>query len=217
MGENRLLGELQAVAVVGAATWADTPDLRPIVHAVPVLDDFDDVLKRAQVGSAEAFTSLYEDLVRPVAAYLRGRGVHEVEDVTSEVFLAVFTGIAGFVGEQAQFRSWVFTIAHRRIVDTWRKGSRTPPQVPYEPEDDGRTANSAESDALESLGEERVHELLSDLTDDQREVLVLRIVGDLTVEQVSDVVGKKPGAVKALQRRGLATVRRLMVKEGVPL
>ena len=48
-------------------------------------------------------------------------------------------------------------------------------------------------------------------------MLTLRIVGDLTVEQVADVVGKKPGAVKALQRRGLATLRRIMQVEGVPL
>jgi len=182
-----------------------------------VLDDFDEVLVRARVGSAEAFTSLYEDLVRPVAAYLRARGVREVEDVTSEVFLAVFTGIGRFVGEQAQFRSWVFTIAHRRVVDGWRKGSRTPLEVPYEADDDVRTSASAESDALDALGDKKVLELLTDLTEDQREVLVLRIVGDLTVEQVGDVVGKRPGAVKALQRRGLATLRRILLAEGVTL
>jgi len=182
-----------------------------------VIDDFDEVLVRARVGSAEAFTSLYEDLVRPVAAYLRARGVREVEDVTSEVFLAVFTGIGRFVGEQAQFRSWVFTIAHRRVVDGWRKGSRTPLEVPYEADDDVRTSASAESDALDALGDKKVLELLTDLTEDQREVLVLRIVGDLTVEQVGDVVGKRPGAVKALQRRGLATLRRILLAEGVTL
>ena len=182
-----------------------------------MLDDFDEVLVRARVGSAEAFTSLYEDLVRPVAAYLRARGVREVEDVTSEVFLAVFTGIGRFVGEQAQFRSWVFTIAHRRVVDGWRKGSRTPLEVPYEADDDVRTSASAESDALDALGDKKVLELLTDLTADQREVLVLRIVGDLTVEQVGDVVGKRPGAVKALQRRGLATLRRILLAEGVTL
>ena len=187
------------------------------VHAVAMLDDFDEVLVRARVGSAEAFTLLYEDLVRPVAAYLRGRGVGDVEDVTSEVFVAVLTGVSGFDGDQAHFRSWVFTIAHRRVVDGWRRTGRRPAQVPYEPQDDPRTASSAESDALDSLGEERVQELLGDLSPDQRDVLVLRIVGDLTVEQVGEVVGKKPGAVKALQRRGLATLRRNLSVEGVPL
>ena len=182
-----------------------------------MLEDFDDVITRARGGSAAAFTALYEDLARPVAAYLRGRGVAEVEDMTSEVFLAVFTGVRAFTGDQAHFRSWVFTIAHRRVVDGWRRGGRTPFHVPYEADDDDRTASSAESDALDSLGTERVHELLAGLSSDQRDVLVLRIVADLTVDQVSEVVGKQPGAVKALQRRGLATLRRSLSAEGVPL
>jgi len=182
-----------------------------------VLDDFDDVLARARDGSGEAFTALYEDLVRPVAAYLRGRGTRDVEDLTSEVFLAVFTGLARFSGDQAQFRSWVFTIAHRRVVDAWRKGARSPVEVGYEPDDDARTSPAAEAGALELLGHHEVAVLLAALTDDQREVLVLRIVADLTVEQVAVVLGKRPGAVKALQRRGLATVRRALPEQGVPL
>jgi len=187
------------------------------VHAVPVLDDFDQVLTRARAGSGEAFTLLYGDLVRPVAAYLRARGVREVEDLTSEVFLAVFSGVDRFTGGQEQFRSWVFTIAHRRVVDHWRTGSRRVPQAPYDPDDDDRVVESAEAQALHALGEERVLELLALLTDDQREVLVLRIVADLTVEQVSEVVGKRPGAVKALQHRGLATLRRILESEAVSL
>jgi RNA polymerase sigma-70 factor (ECF subfamily) len=62
-----------------------------------------------------------------------------------------------------------------------------------------------------------VHELLAELTPDQRDVLLLRVVADLTVEQVAEVVGKPAGAVKALQRRGLAALRRLVEAEGVPL
>jgi RNA polymerase sigma-70 factor, ECF subfamily len=187
------------------------------VHAVAVLDDFDQVLAQARTGSAEAFTSLYEDLVRPVAGYLRARGVRDVEDLTSEVFLAVFTGLGRFTGGQDQFRSWVFTIAHRRVVDHWRSGSRAVPQAPYEPDDDDRTVESAENQALRALGEEQALALLALLTDDQREVLVLRIVADLTVEQVGEVVGKRPGAVKALQHRGLATLRRILESEAVTL
>ncbi|GAA3810343.1 RNA polymerase sigma factor [Cellulomonas soli] len=182
-----------------------------------MLDDFDPVLERARAGSGDAVGLIYEDLARPVAAYLRAKGVHEVEDVTSEVFLAVFTGLGRFTGDQVQFRSWVFTIAHRRVVDGWRRGGRAPAPVPYEPAEDTRTSPSAEAGALESVGTDRAMELLATLTDDQREVLVLRVVADLTVEDVAAVVGKRPGAVKALQRRGLATLRRQLVTEGVPL
>ena len=62
-----------------------------------------------------------------------------------------------------------------------------------------------------------MYELCAELSDDQREVLILRIVGDLTVEQVSLIVDKSIGAVKALQRRALTSLRRRVEREGVPL
>jgi RNA polymerase sigma-70 factor (ECF subfamily) len=182
-----------------------------------VLDDFDGVLGRARAGSGEAFTLIYEELAGPVAGYLRARGVAEVEDLTSEVFLAVFTGLGSFSGSQGQFRSWVFTIAHHRAADHWRRAGRTVPQTPYEPQDDPRTVASAEHEALDRIGTEQVTRLLGLLTDEQREVLTLRVVGDLTVDQVAEVVGRSPGAVKALQRRALATLRRTIEQEAVPL
>jgi RNA polymerase sigma-70 factor (ECF subfamily) len=179
------------------------------------MEDVDAVLARAKRGSPEAFTELYQHLVRPVAGYLRSKGVLEVEDVTSEVFLAVFAGVASFDGDAERFRSWVFTIAHRRSVDYWRRVGRTPPTAPLEPTDDGGVARSAEALALDSIGEQQALALLDTLSPDQREVLLLRIIGDLTVEQVAEVVGKSPGAVKALQHRGLARLRRLL--KGVTL
>lgn len=179
------------------------------------MEDVDAVLARARRGSPEAFTELYQHLVRPVAGYLRSKGVLEVEDVTSEVFLAVFAGIGSFDGDGEHFRSWVFTIAHRRSVDYWRRAGRTPPSEPLEPTDDGGLSPSAEALALDSIGEQQAIALLDTLSPEQREVLLLRIIGDLTVEQVAEVVGKTAGAVKALQHRGLARLRR--VTRGVTL
>ncbi|HVM26285.1 MAG TPA: sigma-70 family RNA polymerase sigma factor [Mycobacteriales bacterium] len=182
-----------------------------------MLPDFDAVLARARAGEGAAFRELHEDLAGPVAAYLRHRGAWEVQDLTSEVFLAAFTSLSRFTGGQGEFRSWIFTIAHRRLVDEWRRAGRAPQQVAYVPEDDVRTAGSAEAHALDRIGEQRVRRLLGTLSPDQQEVLLLRILGDLTVEQVADAVGKRPGAVKALQRRGLASLRRAIEAEGVPL
>jgi RNA polymerase sigma factor (sigma-70 family) len=182
-----------------------------------VLDDFAATLARARAGAAEAFGEIYTDLVRPVAAYLRARGADDVEDLTSEVFVAVLTGINRFHGDERAFRSWVFTIAHRRAVDSWRRRARALPVEPLDDPDAGPVAESAEVGALESLSRDHVLALLAALTDDQRDVLILRLVADLTVEQVADVMGKQVGAVKALQRRGLASVRRAIEQEGVPL
>lgn len=195
----------------------DRPILADMLHPCQVLEDFDAVLCRARAGEATSFQRLYDDLAPPVAAYLRGRGVRDVEDVTSEVFLAVFTGLGRFTGGQPEFRSWVFTIAHRRIVDQWRSNGRTPESVAWEDRKDPRSAASAEEDALVQLGEDRVRRLLDGLSEDQRDVLLLRILGDLTVDQVAEALGKRSGAVKALQRRALASLRRALESEGVPL
>jgi RNA polymerase sigma-70 factor (ECF subfamily) len=181
-----------------------------------VLPGFDEVLAAARNGSGPAFETLYRDLVRPVAAYLRTRGAQDVEDLTNEVFLQVFTGLRRFRGSEPQFRSWVFTIAHRRAVDDWRRRARESVVEPVA-EVDGSPVGSAEDVALTGLGEEQVLAVLGRLTDEQRDVLTLRVVADLTVEQVAEVLGKNTGAVKALQRRGLAAVRRVISREGVPL
>ncbi|GEL95666.1 hypothetical protein CCO02nite_23240 [Cellulomonas composti] len=109
----------------------------------------------------------------------------------------------------------MFTIAHHRAVDEWRRRSRdlAEPVEEVEPPPVG----SAEDDALDALSERRVLQVLEALTADQREVLTLRIVADLTIEQVAQVTDKNVGAVKALQRRGLAAVRRELARQGVPL
>lgn len=180
------------------------------------MDDLDHLVADARDGSTDAFAGIYELLVRPVAGYLRSRGVPDVEDLTSEVFLAVFAGLGGFEGDGAGFRSWVFTIAHRRAVDHWRRLGRTPATTDLEPgPDDGEAALSAETVALGILDEERTRALLDRLSPDQRDVLLLRLVADLSLDQVADVLGKTVGAVKALQHRGLAQLRKTLLAEGV--
>lgn len=152
-----------------------------------------------------------------VLGFCRARGATDPEDVTSEVFLAVFTSLGQFSGDEAQFRSWVFTIAHRRIVDSFRKDRRSPSTTPYDPEFDRRVVASGEEDALVAMSTQRVRDRLAGLPPDQRDVLLLRILGDLTIDQIAEIVDKSPGAVKALQRRALATLRKRMEHEGVPL
>ena len=180
---------------------------------------FDAVLAAAQAGAPWAQHRLYEWLAGPVAGFLRAQGVAEPEDVTSEVFLSVFAGVGSFRGSESQFRSWVFTIAYRRMIDARRARARVPATTALEASSangDG-PAPSAEDEALQSMGTDRVERILRGLPSDQRDVLALRVIADLTVDQVAAALGKKPGAVKALQRRALAGLRRRLVAEGVPL
>ena len=70
-------------------------------------------------------------------------------------------------------------------------------------------------DAARRLDLERVTELLAGLSPDQRDVVLLRVVGDLSIDEVAQVIGKRSGAVKQLQRRGLAAIRRRLEADGV--
>jgi len=168
---------------------------------------FDDVLAAAQAGAGWAFEELYRDLAPAVTGYLRMHGAAEPDDLASETFLGVFTGLAGFGGDEAGLRAWVFTIAHRRLLDDWRRRSRRPQLADDAGDLLEHVGGDVEDDVLLRVGAQTVHELCAVLPADQRSVLLLRILADLTVEQVSQVLDRSVASIKALQRRGLRTLR----------
>jgi RNA polymerase sigma-70 factor (ECF subfamily) len=149
-----------------------------------------------------------------VAGYLRGRGVIDVEDLTSDVFLQVFRRIQSFRGDESDLRTFVFSVAHARYVDDRRRVVRRGIAAEFVAEDHGSTADSAEAEAMHRLATERAVALIETLSPDQRDVLLLRIVADLSLEETARVLGKKIGAIKSLQHRGLAALRPA-VEQGV--
>jgi RNA polymerase sigma factor (sigma-70 family) len=188
-------------------------DKADVDEAVP----FEDVLVAAQAASPWACTEIWTRWSPRVASYLRSRGSADPEGLTSEVFLTVFSKLPSFVGEEGAFKAFVFTVAHRRLVDELRTRSRRGLHVEWTSEDDPRQSNSAEDDALRKLGDTDARRLLDGLSDDQREVLELRIFADLTIEQIAELLGKRPGAVKALQRRGLEALRKKLGLSRTPV
>ena len=181
-------------------------------------EKFDQVLTAAGVGAGWAAELLWRSLAPAVTGYLRVQGAAEPDDLTSEVFIGVFHSLASFSGTEEQFRSWVFTIAHRRLVDERRRLARRPPPSSLRTDHANMAAGaSAEHEALGRLTSEQVRGLCERLVPDQRDVLLLRLVGGLTVDEVASALGKSEGAVKALQRRALLALRKILEKEGVPL
>jgi RNA polymerase sigma factor (sigma-70 family) len=176
---------------------------------------FAKTLTAARKGREWAWTRIYEELAPAVTGYLRARGAPEPADLASEVFLQVVRDLPSFEGDKPAFRAWVFTIAHRRLLDDSRYRARRPVEpAPHELFAGEAGAETAEDEALRELSAQRVRRILAGLSTDQQSVLLLRIIGDLTVQQVAGVLGKSPGAVKALQRRALATVERELATEG---
>lgn len=175
-------------------------------------DEFPAVLVRAQEGDHPAIEAIYRDLAPVVIGYLRVSGAWEPEDVAGDVFVDVIRGIGGFTGEEPKFRSWVLTIAHRRLIDEFRRRGRRP----EDPTPDDRLGDlvidltDGEGEAMARLRARGVMEALEQLTEDQRAVLYLRVVADLPIIEVADLLGKAETAVKALQRRAVIRLRALL-------
>jgi RNA polymerase sigma-70 factor (ECF subfamily) len=168
------------------------------------VDAFDSVLSAARAGADWAWERIYADLAGSVVGYLRVHGAADPEDVAGEVFLQVVRDLPRFTGDERDFRAWVFTIVHRRLQDERRRRARRPTVAM--PEHHDPPGGDVADEAGVALDRGRVLELLAELPEDQRSVLLLRILGDLTIEEVARALGKRPGAVKALQRRGLKRV-----------
>lgn len=180
---------------------------------------FPRVLDAARSGAPWALERLYTSVAGAVAGYLRVQGAPDPDDLTSDVLYKALTSLGDFTGDEAKFRSWVFTIAHHRLIDERRRLARRPV-----PADDGLdraaalpAAGDVEEEALRRLGTERVRRACERLAPDQRDVLLLRMAAGMTLEETAAALGKTVGAVKALQHRAVDALRRNFSREGVSL
>jgi RNA polymerase sigma factor (sigma-70 family) len=149
-----------------------------------------------------AAEDLYRELAPAVLGYLRAAGAPEPEDVLGEVFLQVARDLPGFRGESDGLRRWVFSIAHNRLIDAARYRRRRPVQpVAVVPEITAPEPAEPFDPALVDA--------LAVLTRDQRNVVMLRFVADLSIMDTARILHRPPGVVKSLQHRGL---RRLEVE-----
>lgn len=173
-------------------------------------------IEAARSGAEWAWTLIYDALAGAVLGYLRRLGAAEPDDLTGEVFLQAVRDLHRFEGAASDFRAWLFTIAHHRFLDERRRLKRRP----VDPAPDEviteklPAATATEAEALRSLADERVRTVIDGLAGAQREVMLMRIIGGLTIDEIARTLGKRPGAVKALQRRALEAIRRSLGREG---
>jgi RNA polymerase sigma-70 factor (ECF subfamily) len=180
------------------------------------IEAFESVLTGAQAGAEWALTILYRDLHPRVLRYLYAREPAEAEDLASEVWLDVAAGIGRFRGDEDGFRAWVFTIARRRLLDLRRRASvRRDNPVPQELLGGDRGIGDAEGEALASIEADVALALIATLPPDQCDVVLLRVIGDLSVADVAKILGKRPGAIRALQHRALKRLAQIVSREGV--
>lgn len=161
--------------------------------------DFAEVLAAAKSGDPRAITVLYRAFNPALLRFYRANAGPVAEDLAQEVWLSAAPNLDSFDGDEQQFRAWMFTVARRRLVDHWRSTGRRVTEV----------HDAVEPAALDGdpearlMGDAAIAELTAGLTDEQREVITLRVVGGLSVDEVAAVVGKSPGAVRVIQHRAI--------------
>lgn len=162
-----------------------------------------DLVARARAGDEKAWEEIVREVGPTIAGYARARGAPDPEDVMQDVFVAAARRIDRFVGDETAFRSWLFAIAYRQIADRHR-AKRPQGELPAgladpspTPEDRAVTAASV-TEALAAL------DVLNEI---ERDVVLLRVIGELDTAAVAEAVGKRPGNVRVIQTRALAKVR----------
>jgi RNA polymerase sigma-70 factor (ECF subfamily) len=154
---------------------------------------------------------------RRVYGFASVRGAADPEGLVNDVFLKVFTSLHNFVGNEIQFSAWVFKIARNTLIDEARRRKRRPATTELTKIHDSPTVLAdVELEAIGHLNHDWLLAQLDLLTLEQRDVVVMRVVSDLTVEAIAEVLGKPVGAVKAMQRRAFRTLARNFNDQAVP-
>jgi RNA polymerase sigma-70 factor (ECF subfamily) len=169
----------------------------------------EDLVRRVRSNEPQAFEELYERYSPRVYGYLFQRlngSVQDAEDLTADVFERIYEKIDAFQPQGAPLSAWVFRIAHNRLIDSVRRRPRQS-QVGLE-EAPEIAAGPAFTQVDQHVAMEQIKAGLERLTPEQRQVIVLRFLEGKTVAETAAAVGRNEDAVKKLQARGLASLRR---------
>lgn len=163
-----------------------------------------------------AIAGLYETHYDRVARYITVRigDYHEAQDLASEVFVRALRSAGSYTDTGAPLEAWIFRIAHNIAVDHLRVKDRRPIQVPVEAM---FSLSGDDDDPLKGLRQEedakRLHDALQYLTDAQRQVIALRFGSEMSSDQIAQIMGKKPGAVREMQSAAIRKLRQVLGDE----
>lgn len=170
--------------------------------------EFEDWLALASQGDSHGLAQLWRAFQPLLLRYFRGRLPDVAEDLASTVWIDVARSLPAFDGDEDGFRGWLFTIAHRRLVDEHRRRERQPARA------DGEAPDIVANDDVEgaAFSLDGALALVRRLPPDQAEAVLLRVVADLDVTAVADIMQRSEGSVRVLVHRGLQRLAALCQK-----
>jgi RNA polymerase sigma-70 factor (ECF subfamily) len=178
-------------------------------HAASDNGQIQDLVERAQLGDRSALEELYLIHFDRIYSYLHMSvgSRHDAEDLTTQTFVKMLESIGRFRWRSVPFSAWLFRIAHNLAIDHFRARRRWQPEEEI-PEPPGAEENSAEEQALASIGDASLLELIARLSPQQRQVLTLKFVFRFSNGEAAAILDKTEGAVKSLQHRALASLHK---------
>lgn len=167
------------------------------------------LVERAQAGDREAFAEIYRRYQPKIYRYIAFRvsNTAVAEDLTSEVFVRLVERIDDFTYRGRPLLAWLYTIARNLLTDHYRSQGRGQ-MFPLDNDLVAETPDPVQR-AHYALQSDQLAEALEELTEDQRQVLLLKFFEDMDNRTVAEILGKTIGAVKSLQHRGLAALSRV--------
>ena len=182
-------------------------------------DEFAPVLAAAQAGDDWAVARIYRSLQPAVLAYLRVREPNEADDIAAQTWLEVARALAIFSGTEQNFRAFVFTIARRRLLNARRSRTRRRTDL-FDDADLVAMIHEGE-DLVEQVaarvdGPSAIQRITDLLRPEQAEVVLLRVVAGLTVEEVASIVGKRAVTIRVIQHRALEKLRKELDRSVTP-
>jgi RNA polymerase sigma-70 factor (ECF subfamily) len=168
-----------------------------------------ELIRLAKECDPSAFARIYDYFYEDVYNYICHRVAVEsvAEDLTAEVFLKALESIDSYTFRGTPLVAWLFRIARNIVIDYWRGPG--PTEVPLE-EEILHTEEGAEDAFERQFTQQQLVQALSHLTEDQQDVIVLRIVDGFSVMDVAQILDKSETAIKALQRRALGSLNRAL-------
>ncbi|TMR93420.1 sigma-70 family RNA polymerase sigma factor [Nonomuraea basaltis] len=203
--------------IVSEGSVADAKIGVRLASRLPVRTDDSDLRELTSLavqGDRSAIESLLGELRPMVVRYCRARlgrvtgQYHIADDVAQEVCIAVLSALPRYRDMGRPFASFVFGIASHKVADALRSSVRSavPTQDLPDGPDDGP---GPEETVVRYIEVEHARRLLARLPENQRELLLLRVVSGLSAEETGNVLGMSPGAVRVAQHRALARLRQM--------
>ena len=173
-----------------------------------------ELVQRAQTLDEAALASLYTSYYPRVYnyAFLQLGDIHAAEDLASEVMLKLLESIKKYRFRGTPFSAWVFRIARNRLIDLHRRRKRRGEVNLTEPL--ASMQIGPQTMAERALERGQLQLALKYLTDEQRQVIVLKFIEGFDNASIARILGRSEGAIKSLQHRALNSLRRVMAGEG---